>query len=114
MEYTDAELELGGLANGRDEQWFNKALEGPVRFVNDEVVSCPRELNRRKALRVLGEAGVEEYLADMGTNLAAYVLERMCNGIETGTFKDIPGGVRKALEQASWCRVDPIKSEYEQ
>ena len=32
---------------------------------------------------------MEEHLENMGNGLAAYVLERMCSGVEARTFKDV-------------------------
>ena len=96
-EHTAEERELGAIIWAFDDQFFTQIVQEPKRFVNDEVVSCPREGERRKAFRLLSDRGLKGLLEEMEDPLAAYVETRMTMRIEDGTFTTMEKEKDRAL-----------------
>ena len=100
---------MGALCYGFQDDWYEKVLQEPVRLVEDEVISCPREGDRMKAYRTLVDQGLAKLLQGMEDPLAAYVSTRMMMRVESETFTTMVAERDRAVWEASQCKVNPLR-----
>ena len=113
LAYTDLEKELDGVVHYRDKGWYDKVVAEPVRRIDDGVVSCPREANRRRALGKADQDGITQRVEDMADNLAAFVQTRVAMEIEGGTYVSMELAFGNAVHEAQNAMVGQLRSEVE-